>query len=149
MRGVVQRVIEASVKVDGELISNINNGILLLLGVEENDEDKDFEYIFKKVINLRIFDDENGVMNRSLVDLNKELLVVSQFTLYGDARKGNRPSYIKAASFERGIYYYNKFILKAEDMGIVTKGGKYGADMKVSLINDGPVTILLDSNKEF
>lgn len=149
MRGVVQRVLEASVKVDNELISSIDSGILLLLGVEENDEDKDFDYIFKKVINLRVFDDENGVMNKSLLDLNKKLLVVSQFTLYGDARKGNRPSYIRAAKFEKGIDYYNKFIQNAINMGVDTKGGKYGADMKVSLINDGPVTILLDSKKEF
>ncbi|EFI42249.1 D-aminoacyl-tRNA deacylase [Peptoniphilus sp. oral taxon 386] len=149
MRAVVQRVLEASITVEGEKISEIGNGLLVLLGVEEHDSDSDFEYIFKKVLNLRVFEDKNAVMNLSLIDQNKELLVVSQFTLYGDVRKGNRPSYIRAAKFEDGINYYNKFIERAKELNISTFGGEYGADMKVQLINDGPVTILLDSNKEF
>ncbi|SHH66711.1 D-tyrosyl-tRNA(Tyr) deacylase [Anaerosphaera aminiphila DSM 21120] len=149
MRAVVQRVKEASVVVENIEISRIKNGILVFLGIEDSDSDKDFEYIFKKVVNLRIFDDENSVMNKSMLDVKGELLVVSQFTLYGDARKGNRPSYIRAAKFENGIYYYEKFIEAADNLGITTKSGEYGADMDVSLINDGPVTILLDSEKVF
>ncbi|RVU55264.1 D-aminoacyl-tRNA deacylase [Anaerosphaera multitolerans] len=149
MRAVVQRVEKASVEISGKTISQINKGILVLLGVEDLDEDRDFDYIFNKVVKLRIFNDENSVMNKSLLDVEGELLVVSQFTLYGDARKGNRPSYIRAAKFENGIMYYNKFIEKAKELGIKTESGEYGADMKVHLVNDGPVTILLDSEKIF
>lgn len=149
MRAVVQRVKKASVSVNGEKISEIKKGIMLLLGIEVSDEDKDFDYILKKVTNLRIFDDENGVMNKSLLDYGLSLLVVSQFTLYGDAKKGNRPSYVRAAKSELGIKYYEKFIEEAKKLGIEVQSGKFGADMDVSLINDGPVTILLDSNKEF
>lgn len=149
MRAVVQRVKRASVSVDGELISKIDKGIMLLLGIEEHDEEKDLEYILKKVTKLRIFDDEEGVMNKSLLDYGLEILVVSQFTLYGDARKGNRPSYVRSAKFDDGIILYEKFIEELEDLGVKTARGKYGADMDVELINDGPVTILLDSNKEF
>lgn len=149
MRAVVQRVKRASVSVDGELISKIDKGIMLLLGIEEHDEEKDLEYILKKVTKLRIFDDEEGVMNRSLLDYGLEILVVSQFTLYGDARKGNRPSYVRSAKFDDGIILYEKFIEELEALGIKVEKGKYGADMDVELINDGPVTILLDSSKEF
>lgn len=149
MRAVVQRVKRASVSVDGELISKIDKGIMLLLGIEEHDEEKDLEYILKKVTKLRIFDDEEGVMNRSLLDYGLEILVVSQFTLYGDARKGNRPSYVRSAKFDDGIILYEKFIEELENLGVKTARGKYGADMDVELINDGPVTILLDSSKEF
>lgn len=149
MRAVVQRVIKSNVSVDNNIIGEIKEGIMLLLGVEENDRDEDFEYIFKKVTNLRIFDDENGVMNKTIKDINGELLVISQFTLYGDARKGNRPSYVKAAKFENGKMYYEKFILKATELGIKTQHGEYGADMQVQLINNGPVTILLDSSRIF
>lgn len=149
MRGVVQRVKSASVSVDGQIISKIDKGIMLLLGIEVNDDEKDLEYIVKKVSKLRIFDDEEGVMNKSLLDYDLEILVVSQFTLYGDARKGNRPSYIRSAKFNEGIILYEKFIEEMKNLGIKVSVGEYGADMDVELINDGPVTILLDSSKEF
>ena len=149
MRAVVQRVKRASVSVDEELISKIDKGIMLLLGIEENDDDKDLEYILKKVTKLRIFDDEEGIMNKSLLDYGLEILVVSQFTLYGDARKGNRPSYVRSAKFDDGIVIYEKFIQELEGLGVKVSTGKYGSDMDVELINDGPVTILLDSSKEF
>lgn len=149
MRGVVQRVKSASVSVDGQIISKIDKGIMLLLGIEVNDDEKDLEYIIKKVSKLRIFDDEEGVMNKSLLDYDLEILVVSQFTLYGDARKGNRPSYIRSAKFDEGIILYEKFIEEMKNLGIKVSVGEYGADMDVELINDGPVTILLDSSKEF
>ena len=149
MRGVVQRVNRASVSVDGKVISKIDKGIMLLLGIEANDDEKDLEYIIKKVSKLRIFDDEEGVMNKSLLDYGLEILVVSQFTLYGDARKGNRPSYIRSAKFDDGIILYEKFIEEMKNLGIKVSVGEYGADMDVELINDGPVTILLDSSKEF
>lgn len=149
MRGVVQRVKRASVSVDDKVISKIDKGIMLLLGIEANDDEKDLEYIVKKVSKLRIFDDEEGVMNKSLLDYNLEILVVSQFTLYGDARKGNRPSYIRSAKFDEGIILYEKFIEEMKNLGIKVSVGEYGADMDVELINDGPVTILLDSSKEF
>lgn len=149
MRGVVQRVKRASVSVDDKIISKIDKGIMLLLGIEVNDDEKDLEYIVKKVSKLRIFDDEEGVMNKSLLDYDLEILVVSQFTLYGDARKGNRPSYIRSAKFDEGIILYEKFIEEMKNLGIKVSVGEYGADMDVELINDGPVTILLDSSKEF
>lgn len=149
MRGVVQRVKRASVSVDDKVISKIDKGIMLLLGIEANDDEKDLEYIIKKVSKLRIFDDEEGVMNKSLLDYGLEILVVSQFTLYGDARKGNRPSYIRSAKFDDGIILYEKFIEEMKNLGIKVSVGEYGADMDVELINDGPVTILLDSSKEF
>ncbi|MBS6534507.1 D-aminoacyl-tRNA deacylase [Peptoniphilus harei] len=149
MRGVVQRVKRASVSVDDKVISKIDKGIMLLLGIEANDDEKDLEYIVKKVSKLRIFDDEEGVMNKSLLDYDLEILVVSQFTLYGDARKGNRPSYIRSAKFDEGIILYEKFIEEMKNLGIKVSVGEYGADMDVELINDGPVTILLDSSKEF
>lgn len=149
MRGVVQRVKRASVSVDSKVISKIDKGIMLLLGIEANDDEKDLEYIIKKVSKLRIFDDEEGVMNKSLLDYGLEILVVSQFTLYGDARKGNRPSYIRSAKFDDGIILYEKFIEEMKKLGIKVSVGEYGADMDVELINDGPVTILLDSSKEF
>ncbi|MDU1177726.1 D-aminoacyl-tRNA deacylase [Peptoniphilus harei] len=149
MRGVVQRVKRASVSVDDNIISKIDKGIMLLLGIEVNDDEKDLEYIVKKVSKLRIFDDEEGVMNKSLLDYDLEILVVSQFTLYGDARKGNRPSYIRSAKFDEGIILYEKFIEEMKNLGIKVSVGEYGADMDVELINDGPVTILLDSSKEF
>lgn len=147
MRAVIQRVLESKVEVNGETIGKINNGIMLLLGVKDGDTEKDFDYIYRKTVNLRIFDDEEGVMNKSIKDVGGEILVISQFTLYGDARKGNRPSYVKAAKFEEGKEFYSKFIAKLEEEGIHAEHGEYGADMKVSLVNDGPVTILLDSEK--
>ncbi|WP_019132506.1 D-aminoacyl-tRNA deacylase [Peptoniphilus obesi] len=149
MRAVVQRVTNASVTVDGEKISEISDGLLVLLGISKDDEEKDLDYIYRKVVNLRVFDDENGVMNKSLIDKENDLLLVSQFTLYGDARKGNRPSYVRAACFDDGVEFYEKFIEKAKQDNINICTGKYGADMQVELVNNGPVTILLDSEKEF
>lgn len=149
MRAVVQRVKRSSVSVDGKVISKIDKGLMVLLGVEVDDDEKDLDYILKKVTKLRIFDDENGVMNKSLLDYGLEILLVSQFTLYGDARKGNRPSYVRSAKFDEGIILYEKFIDELENLNVKVSHGEYGADMDVELINDGPVTILLDSNKEF
>ena len=135
--------------VDGKVISKIDKGLMVLLGVEVDDDEKDLDYILKKVTKLRIFDDEDGVMNKSLLDYGLEILLVSQFTLYGDARKGNRPSYVRSAKFDEGIILYEKFIDELEKLNVKVSHGEYGADMDVELINDGPVTILLDSNKEF
>lgn len=149
MRSVVQRVKRAKVTVDNEIIGNIDHGIMLLFSVEDNDEEKDLEYMCDKVVNLRIFEDDDGKMNKSLVDVKGSILVVSQFTLHGDARKGRRPSFITAARPEKAIPLYEKFIQNMKDQGINTQTGKFGADMQVELVNDGPVTILLDSKKVF
>lgn len=149
MRGVVQRVKYAKVTVESEVIGSIDQGILLLLSVEDNDDEKDLEYMCDKVANLRIFEDENDKMNMSLLDVGGSILVVSQFTLHGDARKGRRPSFIAAARPEKAIPLYEKFIKKMKEQGIKTSSGRFGADMQVELVNDGPVTILLDSKKTF
>lgn len=149
MRGVVQRVSYAKVTVDEEIKGEINKGIMLLLGISNDDENKDLDYIFDKVINLRIFEDEEGKMNKSLLDVGGSILVVSQFTLQGDARKGRRPSFINAARPEKAVDYYNRFIAKCKEKNIETKTGVFGAHMQVELCNDGPVTILLDSTKVF
>ncbi len=149
MRGVVQRVKCAKVTVDNEITGSIDHGILLLLSVEDNDDEKDLEYMCDKVVNLRIFEDEDDKMNRSLLDVGGSILVVSQFTLHGDARKGRRPSFIAAARPDKAIPFYEKFIQNMKDQGIKTSSGKFGADMQVELVNDGPVTILLDSKKTF
>jgi D-tyrosyl-tRNA(Tyr) deacylase len=149
MRGVVQRVCSASVSVDNKVVGRINHGILLLLGVEDTDNEKDLEYMCEKVPNLRIFEDENGKMNKSLLDVEGSLLVISQFTLFGDARKGRRPSFISAAAPEKAIPMYENFINKMNGKGIVTESGEFGAHMQVELVNDGPVTILLESKKIF
>ncbi len=149
MRGVVQRVRCAGVSVDNKIIGKINNGILLLLGVEDTDDDKDLDYMCDKVPNLRIFEDENGKMNKSLTDVNGSLLVISQFTLLGDARKGRRPSFTQAAIPDKAIPMYESFIDKMREKGVITEAGEFGADMQVELVNDGPVTILLDSKKLF
>lgn len=149
MRAVVQRVTKASVSVDDKVVGEIGNGLLVLLGVGEEDNDNDLEYLVDKVIGLRIFQDENDKMNLSLVDIGGELLVVSQFTLYGDVRKGKRPSFTRSAHPETGEKYYEKFIERCREKGIKTECGSFGAHMDVQLINNGPVTILLDSKKEF
>lgn len=149
MRGVVQRVKRASVSVDNKIIGEIKGGILLLLGVEDTDDEKDLEYICDKVPNLRIFEDENGKMNKSLTDVSGSLLVISQFTLLGDARKGRRPSFTQAAVPNKAIPMYESFINKMREKEIITECGEFGADMQVELVNDGPVTILLDSKKVF
>jgi len=149
MRAVIQRVSRAKVSVDSETVGEIGNGILLLFGVSRNDAEKDADYILEKVINLRIFDDEAGKMNLSLLDIRGDLLVVSQFTLYGDSRKGRRPSYIEAAAPERANTLYEYFVGEARKHLSKVETGKFQAMMDVELVNDGPVTILLDSSKIF
>lgn len=146
MKVVVQRVKKASVTVDNNVVGKINDGLCILVGFTEGDTIEDINYIVKKVINLRIFDDENGVMNKSVLDVNGKILSISQFTLYADTKKGNRPSYIKALSGNDAIKLYNKFneLLK-EHTEIET--GIFGADMKVEILNDGPVTIIIDSKE--
>jgi D-tyrosyl-tRNA(Tyr) deacylase len=149
MRVVIQRVGEAEVKVDGETIGKIGSGLLVLVGFEAQDNQKDLEWMSGKITKLRVFNDENGVMNISIKDDGGDILLVSQFTLHADAQKGNRPSYIKAARPEIAIPLYEQFIKQLElDLGKSIQTGKFGADMKVSLMNDGPVTILLDSKKD-
>lgn len=146
MRLVIQRVTEASVEVDGRKISEIGKGLLILVGVEKEDTEKDAEWLASKAANLRIFNDEEGVMNRSLIDIEGEALAVSQFTLTASTRKGNRPSYIRAAGHELAVPLYEEFCkLLTNLIGREVKKGIFGADMKVSLVNDGPVTIIIDS----
>ena len=149
MRAVVQRVIEASVTVEGEQVGAIGPGLMVLIGVSTDDTDADLKYMTDKVPNLRIFDDENGVMNRSVLDVGGSILAVSQFTLYGDARGGRRPSYIRAARPEEANQMYQRLVAAWREKGIHVETGIFRADMQVSLINDGPVTILLDSEKTF
>ncbi|MBO0591934.1 D-tyrosyl-tRNA(Tyr) deacylase [Cellulophaga sp. E16_2] len=150
MRAVVQRVTKASVSVNGVLISKINAGLLILLGIEDADNTDDIEWLSKKIANLRIFNDENEVMNKSLLDTEGDAIVVSQFTLHAAIKKGNRPSYIKAARPEVAIPLYEQFVLKLEqELSRKVGTGVFGADMKVALLNDGPVTICIDTkNKE-
>lgn len=149
MRAVVQRVTQASVTVGDETVGKIGPGIMVLIGVSSEDADKDLKYITDKVMNLRIFDDENGVMNRSVLDVGGSILAVSQFTLYGDARGGRRPSYIRAASPEPANELYERAVAAWRAQGIHVETGRFRTEMKVSLVNDGPVTILLDSEKAF
>jgi D-tyrosyl-tRNA(Tyr) deacylase len=149
MRAVVQRVSYAKVTVEEKVTGEIQKGLLVLLGVGHDDTDADIKYLADKIINLRIFEDENGKMNISLNDINGQLLVVSQFTLYGDCRKGKRPSYDKAARPEAAEGIYNRFVEFLRGYGIKVETGKFQAMMSVELQNEGPVTILLDSKKEF
>ena len=149
MRAVIQRVEQASVSVEGEIRGQIGAGFLVLIGVEEGDGDADFKYIADKVPNLRVFEDEQGKMNRSLLDVGGEVLAVSQFTLLGDARGGRRPSFIAAARPETADPMYERLVAEWRARGIRVETGVFGAHMKVSLINDGPVTILLDSRRRF
>jgi D-tyrosyl-tRNA(Tyr) deacylase len=149
LRAVVQKVAQANVKVDGNIIGEIGKGLLVLLGMQESDDEKVMEYMIDKIIHLRIFEDEEGKMNLSLKDVNGELLIVPNFTLYGDARKGKRPSYTKAAPPVVAEKLYNTFVEKAKATGIKTEQGKFQSHMEVSLLNDGPVTILIDSDKTF
>ena len=150
MKIVLQRDSEASVTILNERVAEINKGLLILLGIEEQDSQEDVDWLCKKIINLRIFPDENDVMNLSVKDINGEIIVVSQFTLHASTKKGNRPSYIKAAKPDVAIPMYEKFIERLEeDFGKKIQTGQFGADMKVALVNDGPVTIIIDSkNKE-
>lgn len=150
MRAVVQRVSKASVTVDGKIISKIDDGLLVLLGIENADTLEDIHWLSRKVANLRIFNDDEGVMNKSLLEIDGDAIVVSQFTLHASTKKGNRPSYLKAAKPEISIPLYEKFILQLQnDLGKSVGNGIFGADMKVELLNDGPVTITIDTkNKE-
>ncbi|HVO85440.1 MAG TPA: D-aminoacyl-tRNA deacylase [Syntrophobacteria bacterium] len=149
MRAVVQRVREASVQVAGEVVGSIGPGLLVLLGVGQQDEPEDAVYLADKVVNLRIFADDQGKMNRSLVDVGGALLVVSQFTLWGDCRKGRRPSFVAAAEPEKARALYQVFMRHAADLGVEVASGRFQELMQVSLVNDGPVTLLLDSAKAF
>ena len=150
MRTVIQRVSRATVSIDGVVKSAIGNGLLVLVGCENADNDEDIQWLSKKIVSLRIFDDENGVMNRSILDVDGEILVVSQFTLWASYKKGNRPSYLRAGSHEVTIPLYEKFCTAlTQCLGKEVKTGEFGAYMKVELLNDGPVTICMDTkNKE-
>ena len=144
MRVVIQKCLESSVSVDGKLISSIDKGLMVLVGFTHDDNVSDIDYLVNKVVNLRVFEDDEGVMNLSVRDVSGSILCISQFTLYGDASKGNRPSYIKAMKGEDSIKLYDLFCEKLNSL-VPTKKGIFGADMKVSLINDGPTTIIIDS----
>lgn len=150
MRVVIQRVTEASVTVENEIVGSISQGLLVLLGIEQEDNQEDVAWLLNKTLNLRIFNDEAGVMNKSLLELEGELLVISQFTLMAATKKGNRPSYIRAAKHDHAIPLYEAFCQQAQEhMGKAVAKGVFGADMKVALLNDGPVTIQIDSkNRE-
>lgn len=147
MRVVIQRVKNASVEIDGNVNGKINTGFLVLLGIASTDTKQDVDYLVKKVVNLRVFSDENDKMNLSLKDVNGELLVISQFTLYGNCREGNRPSFIEAARPDVVIPLYEYFVEECKKQISVVETGVFGADMKVSLLNDGPVTIIIESKK--
>lgn len=149
MRAVVQRVHSASVSVDGKIVGRIDRGLLVYLGVGKNDTEKDAEWMCEKVVNLRIFEDESGKMNLSLLQINGEMLVISQFTLYGDCRRGRRPSFDEAAPPEDGQRLYEMFIEKVSRQVRKVEKGIFGAHMEIESINDGPVTILLDSERRF
>lgn len=149
MRAVVQRVRNASVTVDNTIVGKISGGLLVFLGVGEGDDESDLTYLIDKIIGLRIFQDDNDKMNLSLLDIEGELLVISQFTLYGDVRKGKRPSFTKSAHPEIGETLYKEFLSRVKNSGLKVESGIFGAHMDVELLNDGPVTILLDSKKDF
>ena len=146
MRAVIQRVSRASVTIDNEKIASIGSGLLILLGIVNNDTQEDIQWLSRKIANLRVFQDDNGVMNRSLLEVDGDAIVVSQFTLHASTKKGNRPSYIKAAKPDIAIPLYEHFVKKLEgDLNKAVQTGQFGADMKVELLNDGPVTIIIDS----
>lgn len=150
MRTVIQRVQHASVTIDGNVKSHIGRGMLILVGIEDRDRKEDIEWLSKKIVSLRIYDDENGVMNRSILDTGGDILVVSQFTLHASTKKGNRPSYIRASKPDFAVPMYESFCKElSSQLGKEVSTGEFGADMKVELLNDGPVTILIDTqNKE-
>ncbi len=149
MRAVIQRVQFCSVEVDNEIVSKIKIGFLVLLGIEEEDTSEDIKWLSKKICNIRLFNDDSGVMNLSLIDINAEALVVSQFTLHAKTKKGNRPSYIKAAKPDVAIPVYQAFLQQLEkDLGKKVAAGIFGADMKINLLNDGPVTIIIDTKNK-
>lgn len=149
MRAVVQRVSKARVTIEGKTTGAIEHGLLILLGIEDNDEQADITWLSKKLVQLRIFPDSNGLMNLSVADIQGDLLVISQFTLYAHTRKGNRPSFLRAARPEKAIPLYEQMIGQLEkDMGKKIATGSFGADMKISLVNDGPVTLIIDSKTD-
>ena len=149
MRAVVQRVIRSKVYVDNQTVGQIDKGLLVLLGVGNDDDQKDLDYMVDKILNLRIFEDQDDKMNLSLLDVGGQLLVVSQFTLFGDCRKGRRPGFSDAARPEIADDLYQKFVDKSRSMGVDTHTGKFRSHMMVELVNDGPVTMLIDSKKNF
>ena len=149
MRAVIQRVEEARVTVEGRAVGEISKGLLVLLAIEASDGLKDLAFLKKKILNLRVFEDEQGKMNLSLLDSGGSVLMVSQFTLYGDSRKGNRPSYSRAASPTWAKELYDELIEQLRSEGVTVEAGKFQAMMKVALINDGPVTLIVDSNKQY
>jgi D-tyrosyl-tRNA(Tyr) deacylase len=150
MKVVIQRVSKANVKVEEKISGEIGEGLLALLGIEDADTEEDIQWLSNKIVNLRIFNDENGVMNRSVLEMNGNILLISQFTLHASTKKGNRPSYIKASKPDFAVPMYEKMIVQLEtDLGKKIQTGIFGADMKVELLNDGPVTIIIDTkNKE-
>ena len=149
MKAVIQRVSKASVTIEGKRVASIASGVLVLLGIIEEDTQEDINWLSNKITNLRIFEDENKVMNKSVIEVDGEVIVVSQFTLHASTKKGNRPSYIKAAKPEVAIPIYEAFLRQLElDLGKKVQTGKFGADMKVELINDGPVTIIMDTKNK-
>jgi D-tyrosyl-tRNA(Tyr) deacylase len=145
MKVVIQRVSESHVKVDGKIVGEIGKGLMLLVGIDENDSTADADWLIQKILNLRIFGDDEGKLNLSIVDIAGEILCISQFTLISDYKKGNRPSFIKAAKPDKAIPLFDYFKEQISKSGLKTESGIFGADMKVSLINDGPVTIVMDS----
>ena len=149
MKVIIQRVTSASVTIETEIVASIQGGLLVLVGIEDEDSKEDINWLSQKIINLRIFGDENDVMNLSVKDVNGDIIIVSQFTLHASTKKGNRPSYIKASKPEIAIPFYEKFIQQMElELGKKVQTGKFGADMKVALVNDGPVTIIIDSKNK-
>jgi D-tyrosyl-tRNA(Tyr) deacylase len=149
MKAVIQRVSKASVTIEGKKVASISNGVLVLLGIVDDDTQEDIHWLSNKITNLRIFGDDNNVMNKSIIDVNGDAIVVSQFTLHASTKKGNRPSYIKAAKPEIAIPLYEAFVTKLElDLGKKIQTGAFGADMKVALLNDGPVTIIIDTKNK-
>jgi D-tyrosyl-tRNA(Tyr) deacylase len=146
MRSVIQRVSQASCTVDNKVTGQIGLGFLVLLGIEDADNDDDMQWLAQKIVNLRVFGDENGLMNKALADINGDILLISQFTLFAQTKKGNRPSFIKAARPDKAIPLYEKMVLKLEELTFKKVAtGIFGADMKISLVNDGPVTIIIDT----
>lgn len=149
MRAVLQRVSQASVSIGGKIHGSITGGILVLAAVEDADTNDDIEWLTNKIVNLRIFNDSEGIMNLSVEDIKGEILIISQFTLFAQTKKGNRPSYIRASKPDKAIPMYEQFVARMKSSGIPVQTGEFGADMKISLINDGPVTICIDTkNKE-
>ncbi len=149
MKVVIQRVLKASVTIQNKKVASIKNGLLVLLGIVNEDSQEDIKWLTNKVVNLRVFGDQNGVMNKSVIDVNGDIIVVSQFTLHASTKKGNRPSYIKASKPDIAIPLYNTFINQLTlSLGKPVQTGEFGADMKVELLNDGPVTIIIDSKNK-